>query len=78
MKHYMQLWVMAYKHTLNSFLQCIEQYYPRYGRISAPSLSAKSARICIVDNEILKLASSPRMDRKRSSFDSVGSSTSLS
>ena len=46
--------------------------------MSALSLSAKSANICIVDNEILKLASSPRMERKRSSLDSVGSNTSLS
>lgn len=63
----------------SSALQCrLAGKYPRYGLMSALSLSAKSANICIVDSEILKLASSPSTERKRSSLDSVGSNTSLS
>ena len=52
--------------------------YPRYGLMSGPTFCARSARICIVDSEILKLASSPRMARNLNSLDKVGSSTSLS
>ena len=53
-------------------------HYPRYGLMSRPSFKVRSANICIVDRDILKLASSPSIARKRSSFESVGRSTSLS
>ena len=65
-------------HIRSNILLSEDEWYPRYGLMSCPSFKVRSAKICIVDREILKLASSPSVARKRRSFESVGSSTSLS